>query len=43
MNYEENPDTHMYGCLYDEEFVNYDDIDYGDDGIEGSGESYSDD
>lgn len=27
------------GCLFDEESLNYDDIDYGDDFIEGSGES----
>lgn len=27
------------GCIYDEEGVGYDDIDYGDDGIDGSGES----
>ncbi len=38
-----NPYEHSSGCLYDEEFHGYDDIDYGDDGIEGSGESVSED
>lgn len=28
-----NPYTNYSGCLYDEENVDYDDIDYGDDGI----------
>lgn len=34
-----SPYDNYSGCSYDEDGVWYEDIDYGDDGIEGSGES----